>query len=155
MSSDYQKTFSARTSEVLAEGRDVSYAAGMAHLEYLLAIPWPTDWGDDYQVLLYGDFDPPAKDLEFPSLGIRVLADPIEGSVIATAKTVLAARISIKERSVAEIANATRRVNILIGTWTLLTWGNASTSTRQCGCSKWVAESAGPRVTWPIFRVVI
>ncbi len=124
MSNDHFETVRLRALELQAEGLEFSHAFGKAQLESLLQ-KWPTGWGDDYQVLLYGDFDPPGKDLEFPSLGIRVLADPIEKSVVSSALTVLAARISIKERSIAEITDALRRVNILLGAWTLVTWGNA------------------------------
>lgn len=124
MSNDQYETVRLRALELQAEGLNFSHAFKKAYLESLLK-QWPTDWGDDYQVLLYGDFDPPGKDLEFPSLGIRVLGDPIDTSIFPSAKTVLAARISIKERSIAEISDAVRRLNILLGAWTLVTWGNA------------------------------
>jgi hypothetical protein len=113
-----------RALELQAAGLEFSHAFGRAHLESLLE-QWPSAWGDDYQVLLYGDFEPPSQDLEFPILGIRVLSKPIKKSVISVARTVLAARVSIRERSVDQILDAARRVNLLLGAWTLVTWGNS------------------------------
>ena len=81
-----------------------------------------------FQVLLYGDFPPPEQDVEFPVLGIRVLAEPLADTVVSRARTVLAARIKIRERTLEEIADAVRRVNVLLGTWTLVTWANSPVS---------------------------
>jgi hypothetical protein len=124
VSKEYFEAVRLRALELKAEGLDFSHAFGRAHLESLLE-QWPSAWGDDYQVLLYGDFDPPQQDIEFPALGIRVLSKPIEKSVISFARTVLAARVSIEDRTIAQIVDAARRINILLGAWTLVTWGNA------------------------------
>jgi len=87
---------------------------------------WPSGWGNDFQVLLYGDFDPPGADLEFENLGIRVLHEPVETQIIKGATTVLAAKVTVAERSVDGILDATRRLNILLGAWTLVTWSNVA-----------------------------
>ena len=124
MSKDYFKAVRLRALELKAEGLEFSHAFGRAHLESLLE-QWPSAWGDDYQVLLYGDFDPPSQDLEFPAIGIRVLSEPIRKSVISSASTVLAARVSVESRTIDQIVDAARRINILLGAWMLVTWGNA------------------------------
>lgn len=124
MSKDYFEAVRFRALELKAEGLEFHHAFGRAHLESLLE-QWPPAWGDDYQVLLYGDFDPPSHNLDFPSIGIRVLSEPIHKSVISSARTVLAARVSVDSRTIDQIVDAARRINILLGAWTLVTWGNA------------------------------
>ncbi len=114
-----------RAKELQNGGLDWLQAMGRADLEKLIA-QWPSGWGDDFQVLLYGDFDPPGADLEFEHLGIRVLHEPVETKVIRSAKTVLRARVTVAERSVNAILDATRRLNILLGAWTLVTWSNSA-----------------------------
>lgn len=79
-SKDYFEAVRLRALELKAEGLEFSHAFGRAHLESLLE-QWPPAWGDDYQVLLYGDFDPPSQNLDFPAIGIRVLSEPIRKSV--------------------------------------------------------------------------
>ena len=122
---DYFESVRLRALELKAEGLEFSHAFGRAHLESLLK-QRPSAWGDSYQVLLYGDFDPPSHDIEFPAIGIRVLSEPVRKSVISSARTVLAARVSVKSRTIDQIVDATRRINILLGAWTLVTWGNSS-----------------------------
>ncbi len=124
MPKEYFETIRLRALELKAEGLEFSHAFSRAHLESLLN-QWPSAWGDDYQVLIYGDFDPPDHELSFPALGIRVLPDRLENTVISSALTVLAARVKITERSIDQIVDAGRRINILLGAWTLVTWGNA------------------------------
>ncbi len=114
-----------RARELQDGGLDWLQAVGRANLENQIA-QWPSGWGDDFQVLLYGDFDPPGADLEFEHLGIRVLHEPVKTSVIRGAMTVLLARVTVAERSVDALVDAIRRLNILLGAWTLVTWSNSA-----------------------------
>lgn len=123
MSDSVEKLFE-RARELQDGGLDWLQAVGRADLELMFA-EWPSTWGDDFQVLLYGDFDPPESDLEFEHLGIRVLHEPFEKSVIR-ARTVLRARIRMTERSVDALMDAIRRLNVLLGAWTLVTWSNSA-----------------------------
>ena len=106
-------------------GLDFYQTVGRVHLESQIG-QWPPAWGNDFQVLLYGDFHPLGADLDFEHLGIRVLHEPVEKSVIRGARTVLRARVTVAERSVDAILDAIRRLNILLGAWTLVTWSNCT-----------------------------
>ena len=57
-----------RARELNRDGLDWGHAWGKAWLERRIA-DWPSGWGDDLQILLYGDFDPPDDKLNFP--GVR------------------------------------------------------------------------------------
>jgi hypothetical protein len=99
---------------------------------------WPSGWGDDFQVLIYGDFEPPDTDLHFPSLGIIVYHEKLEKTVIHSARCVLKATVTIREKSVSEITDAIHRINVLLGVWTLAEWGNVA-----CGWWSHITHSFG------------
>ena len=121
--SDFADKLFGRARELQDGGLDWLQAVGRADLERMIA-QWPP--GGDFQVLLYGDFEPPVSDLEFEHLGIRVLHERVEKSVIRGARTVLKARIMMTERSVDALVDAIRRLNVLLGAWTLVTWSNSA-----------------------------
>ena len=123
--SDFADKLFERARELQDGGLDWLQAVGRADLERMIA-EWPSTWGEDFQVLLYGDFDPPESDLEFEHLGISVLHERVEKSVIRGARTVLKARILMTERSADALVDAIRRLNVLLGAWTLVTWSNSA-----------------------------
>ena len=47
-----------KTQELVATGMREGHARGLAQLEMRIA-QWPSGWGDDLLVLIYGDFNPP------------------------------------------------------------------------------------------------
>ncbi len=118
-----------RARELKRQGFTWGHAWGKAILEQRIE-NWPSGWGDDLQILIYGDFQPPNGDLDFPELEITVHAEKIEGTVIRSALCVLKATVRISEKSVPALLDAARRINILLGSWTLVEWGNA-------GCGWW------------------
>ncbi|MFN0196613.1 MAG: hypothetical protein ACKVT0_07695 [Planctomycetaceae bacterium] len=129
-----------RACELVNQGFDWELASGKAWLEHRIkGLKWPTHWGKDLRVLIYGDFDPPHKDLVIPELGITVHHEKQENTVIHSASCVLEASVQIRERSLPAILDAARRINILLGSWTLVVWGNSA-----CGWWSYVThEGAG------------
>ncbi len=121
--------------ELNREGFDWGHAWGKALLERRIA-DWPSAWGNDLQILLYGDFAPPAAELRFPELGITVYPEKLENTVIRSAMCVLKATVEISELSVPAVLDAVRRINVLLGAWTLVEWGNG-------GCGWWCHITAG------------
>ncbi len=116
-----QKMFQ-RAKELQGTGMSRGRAHGIADLEFRIA-QWPSGWGDDLVVLIYGDFEAPGRQLDFPSLGITVEAEKAEGTIVK-AITVLKARVKIPEKSVAALLDAARRVELLLGVSAVLGWGN-------------------------------
>lgn len=110
-------------------GLDRIQALGIAQLEERV-LKWPPKWGDNLNFLLYGDFKVPDLVLTYPSLGITVYPEKKVNTVIKGAMTVLEASIKVKEKNVPELINAIKKINLLLGTYTLHQWGNA-------GCGWW------------------
>ena len=120
------------------EGIDLILAAGKTWLEERVRL-WPSSWGDDLHVFLYGDFRPPDSELSYPSLGITVHPEnKREGSIMQGARTVLEAIVEVDEKSVDALIDAARRINLLLGSYTLWEWGNAG-----CGWWSWVTHGTG------------
>jgi hypothetical protein len=114
MTKDFE-LYQSRVQQLKGEGYSHSHASGLADLENRIAEHWPTAWGDDLNVLIYGDFRPPKTSLVFESLGITIEPGLQKNTVIHSAFTVLLARVSIAERSVASVKDAVRRLNLLVG----------------------------------------
>lgn len=127
----------ARESELQGEGVDQLLAHGIAWLEERIR-HWPPAWGDDLRVLLYGDFQVPDSSLTYPSLGITVHPDKKDNTIIRGAMTVLEATVMVEEKSVPALIDAARRINLLLGIYTLHEWGNAA-----CGWWSWVTHDTG------------
>jgi len=85
---------------------------------------WPSGWGDDLRILIYGDFEPPKQDLHFDNLGITVHSEKVEKTFIVAAGCVLEATVKIQVKSAPQLIEAARRINLLLGTWVLLELGN-------------------------------
>lgn len=118
-----------RAQELRSGGLDLHQAFHRANLEARIK-NWPSAWGDDLQVLIYGDFEPPNIDLVFNQLGITVHAEELEDTVIKSAMCVLKATVSIDDKSIPALIDASRRLNTFLGLWALVSWGNA-------GCGWW------------------
>jgi hypothetical protein len=103
-----------RALEFKGAGLDMSHAFGLASFEERVE-SWPSEWGADFVALVFGDFNPPDKDLAFESLGIIVEPNNVEGTIIKTAMTVLKARVRVPEKTVAAVKDASRRLNLLVG----------------------------------------
>lgn len=126
-----------RAQELAAEGLDWSQAHGVAWLEQRISL-WPEAWGDDLQILVFGDFSPPDGLFEIPSLGITVFPEKQEGHGIRNAMCVLKATVKVKEKTVREVIEAGRRINVFLGAYTLVEWGNGG-----CGWWSWVIHGTG------------
>ena len=106
--------FIRRVREYQAEGYDSSHAFDLAAFEERVK-QWPSGWGDDFVALVFGDFQPPAKEIVFDRLGITLEPEKLKGTVIKSALTVLRARVKVGEKSVAAVKDTARRLNLLVG----------------------------------------
>jgi hypothetical protein len=107
-----------------AQGYRETQARGLAELEWRVA-NWPSDWPDYVLMILFGDFMPPKEALSFPSLGITIDSENVaDKTLVKTARTALKARVSVKEKTVSALLDATARINLLLGIWAALGWGN-------------------------------
>jgi hypothetical protein len=76
---------------------------------------WPNGWGEDFVALVYGHFDPPERSVEFRRLGITIESEQVKQPALVTARTVLRARVSIADKSIASVKDAAKRLNRLVG----------------------------------------
>jgi len=113
-----------RTKELQTAGVPEGRARGTAMLEHRIA-QWPLAWGNQLHIIIYGDFAPPQTDLHFPDLGIVVEAGAVKGAIARSAMCVVKARVTVPEKSVAGLADASARINTLLGVLAALDWGNA------------------------------
>ena len=75
-------------------------------------------------MLIYGDFDAPEHDLDYPTLGITVEAGKLTNTIIKTALCVVGARVDVSEKSLSAVQDAAARLNTFLGIWTIIDWGN-------------------------------
>jgi hypothetical protein len=137
--SEADRFFSAwrqKTEELVSGGLREGHARGLAHLEMRIA-QWPSGWGEDLLVLIYGDFNPPPAELDFPDLGIKIEPDKVTNSIIKSALCVLKARVKVSEKSVKALVDAAARINTLLGVLAVLNWGNS-------GSGWWSYVTHGP-----------
>ena len=113
-----------KTEALVTSGIREGHALGLAQLEMRIA-QWPSGWGDDLLVLIYGDFNAPPAELHFPDLGITIEPEKVTTSVIKSALCVLKARVKIPEKSVKALVDAAARINTLLGVLAVLNWGNS------------------------------
>ena len=100
---------------------------------------WPESWGDDLKVLIYGDFAPPEGDVDLPALGITVHSEKLKSTSMRSAITVLRATVTIEEKSLDALIDASRRLDLLLGTWSLVRWGNSAVGWRL----PWLIDQGG------------
>ena len=103
------------------QGLDRTHAWHRASLDRFLE-SWPTAWGDNLKIVIYGEFTPPAKDLAFPTLGITINREPVQNFGMGI--TALDAVVTVNKKTMAGLVDAAHRINTLLGAWTLLHWGN-------------------------------
>lgn len=137
MSDGFPERMFARARELERTGLDALLAGQTAWLEERIQ-QWPSDWGNDLRVLLYGDFEVPDAVQTYPSLGITVHPEKKEKTIIKGAVTVLQATVEVSDKSIPGLIDAARRINVLLGTYTLYEWGNAG-----LGWWSWVTHSNG------------
>ncbi|WP_320043150.1 hypothetical protein [uncultured Desulfobacter sp.] len=118
-----------RINELESEGIESSHASGIAQLEQRIE-RWAAGDENDLLFLIYGDFEPLEHDYEVGRLGLTVYAEKIENSIIRNVRTVHKARIQIKDKTIESILDASRRINLFLGVYTLVTWTN-------CHCGWW------------------
>jgi hypothetical protein len=113
-----------RMAELQARGLPDAHAWSLATLEYRIS-QWPSDWGDDLVILIYGDFRPPDSALSFSDLGITIEAGAVEGHLIKSALCTVKARVTMKERTVSGLSDAAQRINTLLGITAAIGLGNS------------------------------
>jgi hypothetical protein len=118
-----------RVRELETEGMERIQANGTAQLEANIK-QWPKNWGADFVALIWGDFDPLENDLVIESLGISISSEQLERTVIKDARTVHRANIKVQDKSIESIIDASKRINVFLGAFTLVTWTN-------CSCGWW------------------
>jgi hypothetical protein len=116
-----------RVNELRGKGFDTSQAFAKGVFEQKIKA-WPSGWGDDLYILIYGDFQPPNKDISLPALGITINHESKEKkkTIVGSAMCVLGASVKIKDKSMSSIIDAIRRINLLLGAWTLVEHGNGA-----------------------------
>ena len=101
-----------RAKELRAAGYE--HAFDLASFEARIE-QWPVAWGDDFVALIFGDFEPPENALVFDRLGITIEPEKLKDTVVNSALSVLQARVAVREKSIAAVKDAARRLNLLIG----------------------------------------
>lgn len=125
MPSDKIESYLARSRELRAAGLSSIHASGLADLETRIK-EWPAGWGDNLEIIIYGDFEPLESALELPNLGIVVHPGNLENTFIKAGLTVHKATVSIKEKLIDSLIEATHRINIFLGSFSLVNLGNIS-----------------------------
>ena len=123
--SRYRDTFQARFQELQARGFEDAF--DIADFEARIA-EWPEAWGDDLRIEIYGDFEPPEKDLTFPELRITIHREKVEKTIISGARCVLRATVGIDGKTHEALIDASDRINTLMGIFTYLNLGNPGCS---------------------------
>lgn len=136
-SNSLHERLSERTRELRVSGLNWRHAHGISWLEERIR-QWPPAWGDDLKILIYGDFKPIDEPMDVDSLGIYIQQENIQKSVIKGAKTVHEAIVKVEDKSIPSLVDAARRINVLLGSYTLVEWGNV-----YCGWWSWVTHDSG------------
>ena len=99
-----------RKAELEAEGKTPIQARIVAALEEGVS-RWPTEWGNELQIFVYGNFQPPEEELRLPDLGIVVEAEEVKNFFVTTAGCVVKARVRVSDRSVEGLLKAGARID--------------------------------------------
>ena len=126
-----------RVKELEVEGLEWIHASGIAQLESQIK-HWPEEWGDDFVVLIWGDFEPLDTALNIDHLGITIHPEPLSKTVIKGVRTVHRANVKVSEKSIKSIIDASKRINVFLGIFSLVTWTN-------CSCGWWSFITHGSR----------
>ena len=95
------------------------------HLQYRIQ-EWPPEWGNNLEILIFGDFNPPSSEWHFKSLRITIYPGQIADHLIKSAMYVIKAKVEVSEKSIAGLVDAAHRINVLLGAWSLEEWGAAA-----------------------------
>jgi hypothetical protein len=114
-----------RTEELRATDLPKGLASNIANLEHRIA-NWPADWGNELRIVIYGDFQPPETEVTVPELGIVIEPERLQGTITSTALCALRARVTVTEKSIKGIVDASIRINTLLGVWAAVDWGNVA-----------------------------
>lgn len=106
-------------------GMEHERASDIAWLELQLR-RWPDAWGDNIHFLVFGDFKQPTRLLEFPDIGITIYPDKIENTVASGAICTLKGTAHVSDRTIMGLNDFISRINILLGAWTLTSWGGSA-----------------------------
>lgn len=147
---DWATQFLQRVESLKESSLDSGHAAQRAHLEELIR-KWPSGWGNDLVVVIYGDFVPPDSEVRDERLRITVHPEKLENTVVRSALCALKATIAIDDKSIESILDAIRRLNLLLGAMTLTSWGN-----NQVGwwCHLTHGNDAGISTDWKIDEIL-
>jgi hypothetical protein len=110
--------------ELQAQGLKEIRALEKTALEYQID-QWPEEWGDDLWIIIYGDFAQPKSVIEIESLGITVHPKKLENTAASGALCALKAVVKVGEKSVPALIDAAHRINVFLGSFTLISWGNS------------------------------
>ena len=124
-----------RTQELQTTGMAEERAHGTAMLEHRIT-RWPPAWGNELNIIIYGDFRAPDVDLHFDDLGIIVEGGAVKDSLVRSAMCVLKARVTVPAKNVEGLVDAVARINTLLGVFAAVNWGNP-------GCGWWCHVTHG------------
>jgi hypothetical protein len=113
-----------RAKELEATGMPRMRALDTAMLEERIG-RWPSEWGDELQILICGDFQPPPSSLHFPEFGITIEPDVVKDSPIRAAICVVKGRVAVSEKSIKGIVDASSRIDTLLGLLAAIDWVNS------------------------------
>ena len=126
---DFFNFIEGRRKELIGQGIPQSEASSIALLEERIS-RWPENWGENLEILLYGDFSYPESTINLESLGIIIEPGHLPNTIIASATHVVKARVSVTEKTIAGLTEAAGRIDILLGALSVADWGN-------CGSGWW------------------
>jgi hypothetical protein len=106
--------------------RDIPPEFAWAQAEMEEAVSrWPTEWGNRLEVLVGGDFELPKADVHVPELRITVYTGNVSAEVFGAAPAVVRVHIEVDERNLAGYNSAIERLNVLLGSQSVASWGAA------------------------------
>ena len=122
MTDHHRDTLASSARELMASGTPPDEAWSLANMKEAMRL-WPAAWGDELEVLIGGDFEPPKADLVVPSLGITVFREKLPNGGFCGALSVVRARIAAAGRDIVAYNDAIRRLNVLLGSHAVASWG--------------------------------
>ncbi len=142
-----QEELRARIEQLKAEGYASDHAANVARLERKIE-DWPKEWADSVVFVVYGEFKLPDTDLHVPDLGITLHTKKIDGKRFDAASA-MEVSVNVGERSAKGLVDAIHKINLLIGLWRVVGWGNSSFGW-WCSLIDNEFGSARLRFYWPL-----
>ena len=128
MGDDFAERLMEAARELREEGKPWHEAFKLAQLDELIK-RWPSEWGDDLQVRLYGDIEIQEK-VDLPDLGITIAPEksiPKEGSFVFGAPYAYVAKVRVSQKDMAGLFDGINRVEKFLSAWRMTEWGGAAT----------------------------